>query len=650
MSFLIKKDENFSYRSDIDGLRAIAVLSTVIFHLSHVTLPNGYLGVDVFFVISGFLITSIIYNEIHLDKFSFSTFYEKRIRRILPVLLLVLFLTSIFSIVFLLPSDLVGYSKSLISTIGFIANMYFWRDSGYFSTISEQKPLLHMWSLGVEEQFYILFPVFLIIAIKIFKKYLFVILCFLVLASFSINVFLLSIGGDNPAFYLLPSRAWEILTGSCAALITFRYNFKDSFANVCSYFGGILILVSIIIPHNFSSIIPNATGVVLGTALLILSSTDKGNVVQKTLQTKVLTNIGLISFSLYLWHWPIIVFTKYYLVRPLNILEIFISILLMFFLSFLSYKYIEVPFRNRRITYQKIKLFVLLSIFSLLSLSFVLVQMDGFPKRLNLESTKINKAIDSNYRCPVNKYMVLGTSRACELNLDDRELNNVDVVLLGNSHAQMYAPIWANIIEKQNKNGLLVPLNGCLPTIKYNLNNGCIDAAIKNFNEILELENVEIIILGFDWEHPELRDRDSTLYDNKDGLILISAVDDLIKQLNRQGKKVILTGPIATPGWNVASIIGRKVAFGHVIQEDLFKDYKSFQQKYFQVFEYFQSQEKLTTLRPDTILCDPKLCEFIINGKSIYSDSNHLSQDALYLFRDYFENSFLNIVESDDRS
>ena len=150
-----------SYRPDIDGLRAIAVLSVILFHFAHQNLPGGFLGVDIFFVLSGYLITQIIHGEIVAHRFTIRGFYERRVRRIMPALLLVLACSSVVAALILLPSDLVGFGKALLATLGFFANMYAWRDTNYFSPLADQKPLLHTWSLGVEEQFYIFFPLVL---------------------------------------------------------------------------------------------------------------------------------------------------------------------------------------------------------------------------------------------------------------------------------------------------------------------------------------------------------------------------------------------------------------------------------------------------------------------------------------------------------
>ena len=206
------------YRPDVDGLRAIAVLSVIAFHFSKTALPGGYFGVDMFFVLSGYLITSIIWREISLGEFSVVRFYDRRIRRIAPALLLVLVATTVGATVLLLPMDLIGYARSLLATVAFVANVYFWRDTDYFSRLADEKPLLHMWSLGVEEQFYVLFPLLLLLVASYARKRVTTWITVTVLASLLFNVLLDRVGGALPAFYLLPARAWELGVG---ALIVF---------------------------------------------------------------------------------------------------------------------------------------------------------------------------------------------------------------------------------------------------------------------------------------------------------------------------------------------------------------------------------------------------------------------------------------------
>lgn len=192
------------YRADIDGLRAIAVLSVVFYHFSRSFLPGGYLGVDMVFVISGFLITSIIWRQIQDGSFSIVQFYDRRIRRIIPALLLLLTLVTLAASILLLPADLVGYSKSLLATLGFVANIYFWRDTDYFSRMAEEKPLLHLWSLSAEEQFYIIFPLLLVLLVRWSRRHVLLAITVLLIGSFGLNVIALSRGGKFTGIFLTP--------------------------------------------------------------------------------------------------------------------------------------------------------------------------------------------------------------------------------------------------------------------------------------------------------------------------------------------------------------------------------------------------------------------------------------------------------------
>jgi peptidoglycan/LPS O-acetylase OafA/YrhL len=205
------------YRPDVDGLRAVAVLSVIFYHVDSALIPGGFLGVDIFFVISGYLITSIIRREQERGSFSLGGFYERRIRRIMPALLLVLFVTTIASTYLLLPLDLTGYSKSLLATLTFVANVYFFLDTNYFAAAAELKPLLHMWSLGVEEQFYLLFPLILMLLARYPRTILPIIVTFGVL-SLMANMASLFLGKSNPAFFLIPFRAWELGFGAMLAV------------------------------------------------------------------------------------------------------------------------------------------------------------------------------------------------------------------------------------------------------------------------------------------------------------------------------------------------------------------------------------------------------------------------------------------------
>ncbi|MBV9696007.1 MAG: acyltransferase, partial [Gammaproteobacteria bacterium] len=235
------------YRADVDGLRAVAVLCVVFFHLLPGALPGGYLGVDVFFVLSGYLITAIIFREISSGAFSLRRFYERRLRRIMPALLCLLLLATVLAAVCLLPSDLSAYARSLLATLAFAANIYFWRATDYFAAAAEQKPLLHIWSLGVEEQFYVVFPLLLLLLWRWLPRGLVPAIALLSVTSFAVNLLANRAGATLPAFFLLPTRAWELGVGAMLALAPAR-TASRKLAALLSLVGASLLVVGIGFP------------------------------------------------------------------------------------------------------------------------------------------------------------------------------------------------------------------------------------------------------------------------------------------------------------------------------------------------------------------------------------------------------------------
>ena len=344
-----------NYRPEIDGLRAIAVLSVVLFH-SNIKpfdidfFSGGYLGVDIFFVISGYLITSIILNELtKKKKFNFFNFYERRARRILPALFFIIIISIPFAYYILLPQFLLEYSESLISSIFFFSNFYFIA-SDYYDFESILKPLLHTWSLSVEEQFYILYPFFLVLIFQKFKKYiLYIFLLCMVTSILSSQV--LSAIDPSKNFYLLSSRIWELFSGSILSIINFKYKnssnnyFKGS--NTYTIIGLFLIIFSIVVFDN-NTIHPSINTLVpiLGVCLIIYFSSEN-NIITKFLSNKILVNIGLISYSFYLWHFVIFSLSKHALLYHDKVSKKLI--ILTIILSIISYFLIERPFRNKEV-------------------------------------------------------------------------------------------------------------------------------------------------------------------------------------------------------------------------------------------------------------------------------------------------------------
>lgn len=332
-----------NYRPEIDGMRALAVIPVILFHAGLEPFSGGYVGVDVFFVISGYLITSLLVEDIQKQQFSLLKFYERRARRILPALFLVVLVCIPFSLVFMLPEQLSDFFQSVAAVSLFVSNIIFTLQGGYFSNPAEEAPLLHTWSLAVEEQFYVLFPIFLVIVWRFGQGPTF----WTIAAISALSLALSEWGWRNQAtanFYLAPTRAWELLAGSMAALIIQRTDTQKSEALGAL---GLLLIVGAIIFYDETTPFPSLYTLVpvIGTVLVIFYA-NTNTLVRRLLSTKVLVGIGLISYSAYLWHQPLFAFARLALIEdPSTGLMIALSIVSLV-LGYLSWSFVEQPFRN----------------------------------------------------------------------------------------------------------------------------------------------------------------------------------------------------------------------------------------------------------------------------------------------------------------
>lgn len=288
-----------TYRTEIDGLRAIAVVSVIFFHAGIYGFSGGYIGVDIFFVISGFLITGIIKKEFDNNQFSFMRFYERRARRILPALFFVVICCSPFAWLWMVQSEFKEFSKSVIAAGAFISNFFFWQKSDYFEATAEEKPLLHIWSLAVEEQFYVIFPIFFIALLRLKKRDVPNILLYVSVISL-ILCEILSRYATSANFYLMPTRAWELLIGSLCVYA--RQDFDLFARNMLSSIGLILIVLPIF-TYDEHIVFPSlyALAPTVGTGLILLFA-KADTIIGRSLSLKPLVGIGLVSYSAYLWH------------------------------------------------------------------------------------------------------------------------------------------------------------------------------------------------------------------------------------------------------------------------------------------------------------------------------------------------------------
>ncbi len=635
-----------SYRPDIDGLRAIAVLSVIAYHMRRDALPGGYLGVDIFFVLSGFLITSVLWGEVREGTFSIARFYDRRIRRIMPALSLLLIVATPVAAALLLPADLIGYGRSLIATLCFSANFYFWRDTNYFARAAEDKPLLHLWSLGVEEQFYILFPLVLALLWRRWPRHALAAIAALTLLSLAVNAAALYLGADSSAFFLLPGRAWELGLGALLVLLP-QAPAAAAWRNEALAGGGCaLVILGLAVAPQPLPVMPAALPATLGVSMIIWAgrSARPGRapaVVNRVLELAPLRFTGLVSYSLYLWHWPILVFAQYYLVRELKPLELAAAFLAMLACAVLSWRVVERPFRRSTLSIRTVRWAAGGCAALLFAVAASLITTGGLPGRLSPAAAAVDRAVGTNYRCPISQFILLGASRACLMNLPGRDAANADVILLGNSHAQMYAPLVAQFLADRHQSGLLVPANGCLPTVEVNITRDCIDTARENLMEVEKLAHARLVILGLDWAHgPKgLVDAEGRTVDNGGDAALVAALDELIGELKRAGKEIVLIGPIAEPGWDVASTLSRQMAFGRPIDRALYLPEAEFLQRYGSAIRHFESRADVHLARPDRVQCAAGRCEYLLDGRPLFADNGHLAQAELGRFRGVFEGS-----------
>lgn len=607
-----------AYRPDLDGLRAIAVLSVVVYHLLPGALPGGYLGVDIFFVLSGYLITTIIWREMLAGQFSLAAFYNRRVRRIMPALLFMLLFATIASTLVLLPLDLMGMARSLLAALGFVANIYFWRDTDYFSRVADEKPLLHIWSLGVEEQFYLLFPLLLMLLAR-WRSRAATVIAALVLLSLTGHFLVLYAGGALPAFYLLPTRAWELGAGALLAALP-GVIVSRSWATPLGVGGAALVISSLAGGRSlFPASVPDALAVVPGTALLIMAGMHAGNPVTRALSLRLPVMIGLISYSLYLWHWPVIVLLKYFMVRDLTAIEVATACLVMTACAILSWRFVERPFRLPETPIRSVYKIVGAATLVLAAIGIALIAAEGLPGRLDPAATRINAAVGSNYRCPVTDYLYFKGSRACNLNLASRNPSDADVVLFGNSHAQMYAPLVRDLAAARSLQALLVPMNACTPTLGPNVNAGCAALATRNLEAIASLPRARVVIIASTWP--------------RDAAAFTAGLNDAIAHLGAAGKRVVLLGPIATPGWDLPSRLSRSLAFGRELDRPLFEPEAAFLERHGQALASFEGRAGIEFVRPDRIQCAAGRCEYVMDGRSLFADSNHLAATELSRFR-----------------
>lgn len=467
---------DLKYRADIDGLRCFAILPVVLFHAFPQFIPGGYIGVDVFFVISGFLITSIIYREASEGRFSFLRFYDRRIRRIFPALFFMLAVVCVLSVIVLIPSDLTRFGRSLLPAAAFWSNIYFWQAADYFAESSDTLPLLHTWSLAVEEQFYIFFPPILLVALRFMGR---TGLIWLMLAGFVISLAVSSVGVyqvPRVTFYFLPTRAWELLLGALIA-VPFLPRPSPRVGKALAACGVAMILVAAF-AFGPATPFPGLYAMLpcLGAAFVIYGGlTASAGPAYRVLAAAPIVYVGRISYSLYLWHWPLLVLGRLHFGGSLTPLQASVLVALSFAMAVISLRFVEAPFRR---SYQKRT--AMRSMFAgagAIAVTAVVgalfVRTDGLPWRAPAETLAAEASQDDRnplrHRCLVSSPMSLSPQRmpplkGCLAGPGAGE-GRYEVVVWGDSMADALVPGVIDMVADRGWTVREIGMQGCPPLV-----------------------------------------------------------------------------------------------------------------------------------------------------------------------------------------
>ncbi|MBA2743613.1 MAG: acyltransferase, partial [Chthoniobacterales bacterium] len=506
------------YRPEIDGLRALAVIPVVLFHMG-LGCPGGYVGVDVFFVISGYLITRLIYGEVHNGTFNFISFWERRIRRVVPAMVVVLLFTFVAGWMLLLPDHFRMFARSAMAQVGLVANVFFQKQSRYFAPASETMPLLHTWSLSVEEQFYIAFPLILFFAAKRSTLTVRSTITLLLCVSLLVSIYSTYTNAAK-AFFLLQSRAWELGIGSILAVLPAWKLARKWIMELLSW-AGVAFIVAAIVFYDSHTRFPGIAALLpcLGVFLFIWANSYEMTSAGRSLAVKPVVFVGLISYSLYLWHWPLIVFAKYASGSQWNWNEVSVVQKLLFLVvivgtSTASWRWVETPFR-RRTTFldrKKVFIFAFAACGSILAMAAVVRAMDGFPSRFPPEALRF--AAMKKDRPPVTnikasdavkgKFAEIGTPAA------DAQ---IALLIWGDSHAMAITPALSGLLKEHNLRGVQATHASTAPVCGFNPGRGLREDAIVFGNAVVafvEKSHVSNVVMAARWDGYPLDDQFKT--------------------------------------------------------------------------------------------------------------------------------------------
>lgn len=593
------------YRADIDGLRAIAVVPVVLFHADLGLLPGGFIGVDVFFVISGFLITGIIMEDVRNGTFSIAGFYERRVRRILPALLGVALAVMAGGFIWFLPWQLVDLGYSSLATLVFGSNVWFWRTTSYFDPGVAIKPLLHTWSLAVEEQFYIFFPLLIATISRLLPASLRLIVIGILGLSLA-----LSIAGmffqPVAAFYLLPTRAWELMIGAALALglvpVVRAATASEALA-ACGLLGVACsaIFYSDTTPFpGFAALLP-----ALGTAAVIHGGASTQ--VARILQWRPLVFVGLVSYPLYLWHWPVFVFLRQVAIETkLPTMPAILGIVAAFVLAVLSWRFLEKPFRDRsRMTRRQVYVTSAIGAGIVAAMAVMAIVNEGFPARFAPQVVAISEG-RQGFSVPGAR--CLNDPLGCGLGADERPT----FLVWGDSHAASLHSALAVAGRTAGRAGTAILTDSCAPVATGGFGPAraeqarrCALANQRVWERLAKDGSIDLVVLSASWPI-YAADPD-----------FVPALRSTIRQLRLMGKRVVVLTDIPLPGFNVPWTLALSLHAAAkppavLPTEDFAKQLDG---------------AGAILLSLSRALCAAE-CPLLLNGESVFSDTNHLSDRA----------------------
>ncbi len=552
-----------AYRSEIDGLRAVAVIAVVLYHFGVSALSGGFIGVDVFFVISGYLITAILRRQFDAGAFSIADFYRRRALRILPVLLFMLAVLCMLAPILFTPMDIKALARSVPAVAVFLSNFYFAREFFYFDPAADTQMLLHTWSLAVEEQFYILYPIVLGLAFRFARRLVAVLVWIAVAVSFALSVYLLQTDQAKIAFYMFPPRAWELGLGAVIALGGSPVVTNRTAREILSA-GGIGLIAFGVFSLNATSSFPgvNAVAPCLGAALVIAygSGTRLGSVLGSALPR----TIGKISYSLYLWHWPVAVIARQFMGAELGLPGLAICLSVSMGLSILSYRWIETPFRDRewtRVPARKVLAIALASLLGMAAAGPALARMASTSLMLSRPQAARDLAYLDYDRRPQSRTEVARdvcflTDESPQDRLDaatclTERPDQPNILVFGDSHLAYLLPGLRTAFHESHF--VQATAAGCKPVDDYNLGRPYCRPMIDMIYDRLSRHPYQAVVLGARWAEKD-----------------IPSVVRSIHRLRAQGHTVIVLGPALEYSDSLPAVLARQSWIGPGLSTDAF--------------------------------------------------------------------------------